>query len=292
MPHKARARFGLALMLFASLIDSTSGLFTRLIHADNFTTVAGRGFVATAVLLLILVISDPRGGIQRVFHIGWPGLAFAFTNAIGMILTILSMRHTAVANFFMIFATAPFVAGVLGWLILRERLDGATALAAIAGFIGITVMMWSGATSGGLLGDVFALCCTFTYSIIVLIVRGARKFDLVPVLVVTTFLSGLLVLPWADFASVTPADGFMLFLFGTIQIAFGNICIFAAVARISPAQSGLLGVFNAAFAPVWVLVFLGEVPPTATLIGGAIVLGSAIAHLSYSLARPVAVPAN
>jgi drug/metabolite transporter (DMT)-like permease len=52
----------------------------------------------------------------------------------------------------------------------------------------------------------------------------------------------------------------------------------------------LLGILNAGFAPMWVFLFLHEVPPPATLLGGAIILTAAIAHLVWTISasRPAA----
>lgn len=279
------AQTGLLLMLLGAAIDSTTGLFTRLIAADNFTVAAGRGFSASLCLFVALLLRERAGTFASFRRIRPTGWAFILLNGGGMVLTILSLRHTAVANFFMIFATAPFVAGVLGFLILREKLDLATALAAMAGFIGISVMMLGKATTEGLAGDLMAVVCVLLYALIVLIVRGDRGFEILPVLTLTTLFSGLLALPFADFRAVAMNDGLVLFLFGAFQIALGNLCIFAAASRIPPAQSGLLGVFNAGLAPLWVFAFLGEVPPAATLLGGGIIIAAAMAHLAYIL-RP------
>lgn len=278
------AQAGLMLLLLGSLLDSSSGLFTRLITADSFATAAGRGFAAFGFLLIIMAFRDGRATFGKLAGIGPYGWAFVALNGIGMVLNVLSLRYTAVANFFMIFATAPFAAGLLGWIVLKEKLDGPTIVAALAGFAGIAIMMLGGARSGGLIGDLMAIGCVFTYSCIVLIARRAPRFDLLPVITLTCLMSGLLSAPFADFTSVTLDDGLKLAAFGSIQLAIGNLCIFAAASRIPPAQSGLLGVFNAGFAPLWVFFALGEVPPEATLIGGALVMAAAIGHLIYTLA--------
>lgn len=278
------AQTGLLLLTIGAVIDSSSGLFTRLISADSFTVASGRSLSAFFCLIIALAIRD-RGRIwPSLTGIGKAGLAFVLLNASGMVMTILSLRHTSVANFFMISATAPFVAGLLGWLILKEKLDWATGLAAAAGFAGIAIMMTGKTTANGQIGDLLALACVLTYSAIVLLTRGAR-FDILPVIALTCLASGLMPLPFADFASLSLQDASTLFLFGAVQIAIGNLFIFAAASRVPPAQSGLLGVFNAALAPLWVFFALGDVPAQASLIGGGIVLAAAIAHLAYALAR-------
>ncbi len=286
MSRLSTAQLGLVLLVLGSMVDSTSGLFTRLLGTDGFTTASGRGFMAFAFLLVLLVLRDGWRGPIALVRIGPWGFAFVALNGIGMVMNILSLANTSVANFFMIFATAPFVAALAGRFFLGERLDLATLLAALAGFAGITVMMASGASSGGLVGDLLAVACLFCYSAIVLVVRRGGDIDMLPAIAVTVLASGLLALPFADFSAVAARDWPILAVFGAVQLAGGNLLIFAAVKRIPAAQSGLLGILNAAFAPSWVYMFLGEVPPPATLAGGAIILTAAVAHLAWSLSRP------
>jgi drug/metabolite transporter (DMT)-like permease len=186
----------------------------------------------------------------------------------------------------MIFATAPFVAAIGARALLGEKLDPATLLAALAGFIGIAVMMLAGARTGAFLGDVLAFVCVLAYSALVLLMRRHPGIDVLPTITLTVLASGLIALPLADFTALGPRDLTVLAVFGAVQLGIGNLLIFSAASRIPAAQSGLLGILNAGFAPLWVFLFLGEVPPPSTLLGGAIILGAAIAHLVYTLTRP------
>ena len=283
MSRPTLAHAGLLLLIAGAATDSTSGLFTRLLPTDGFTTASGRGFAAFGFLLLLLLLRDGRKAPRALIGIGAAGLIFVGLNALGMVMNILSLSLTSVANFFMIFATAPFVAALAAWALLGERLDRATLLAALAGFVGIGVMMFTGARSGALAGDLLAIGCVLTYSALVLVMRRNRGMDILPVIAVTVLASGLLALPFADFSAVTLRDAGVLVAFGSLQLAIGNLLIFSAASRIPAAQSGLLGILNAAFAPVWVFLFLGEVPPTATLVGGAIIVSAAVAHLLWSI---------
>jgi len=281
---------GLLLLLAGAAADSTSGLFTRLLTTDGFTTASGRGLAAFAFLFVLLAVRDGRGTLRALAGVGVWGAVLVALNSVGMVLNILSLSLTSVANFFMIFATAPFVAALGAWLLLGERVERATLLAAIAGFIGIAVMMFAGARSGAVLGDLLALVCVFLYAAVVLVLRRCQSVDILPTITLTVLASGLLALPLADFSMVQPQDIALLAVFGALQLAIGNLLIFTAATRIPAAQSGLLGILNAGFAPFWVFLFLQEVPPPATLLGGAIILGAAIAHLVWTISasRPAA----
>lgn len=274
---------GLGLLFAGAAVDSTSGLFTRILPVDAFTTASGRGFIACAFLLVILAIRERGRIIAPILGLGVWGAAFVLVNGSGMVLNILSLKLTAVANFFMIFATAPFIAAVLGRVLLKERLDIPTMLAAIAGFVGIAVMMLGGTSGGVNLGDVLALVVVLTYAAIVLIVRRAGNLDILPLCAVTACASGLFALPLADFSTMAPQDWGVLSALGIFQLAIGNLLIFSAVARIPAAQGGLLGILIAGFAPLWVFLVLGEVPPRATLMGGAIILSAAVLHLIWTI---------
>lgn len=280
-PNTVRA--GLLLLVVGAAIDSSSGLFTRLIGASGFTLTSGRGFFAFAVMLTLLAFRDGRGMFASLKSVGLAGLVLVLMNSLGMMLNIVALTYTSVANFFMIFAISPFAAAIAARIVLQEPLDTATLLAAVAGFFGIAVMMFSGASSGGLIGDLLALGCVASFSAIILLVRRMPKLDILPTACLTVLSSGLIALPFADFASVPHEDWPLMALFGTVQLAAGNLLIFYAMQRIPAAQSGLLGILNAAFAPLWVLAFLGEVPSTAALIGGAIILTSAAAHMAWTM---------
>ena len=239
---------------------------------------------------MVLAVRDGRGALRALAGVGVWGLVFIALNSVGMILNILSLSLTSVANFFMIFATAPFVAALAARLVLGERMDHATFLAACAGFVGIAVMMFAGARSGAVLGDLLALVCVFLYAAVVLVLRRCQTLDILPAITLTVLASGMLALPFADFSMVRPPDIALFAVFGAVQLAIGNLLIFTAASRIPAAQSGLLGILNAGFAPLWVFVFLAEVPPPATLAGGAVILTAAVAHLVWTLSasRPAA----
>lgn len=273
-----------------SAVDSTSGVLTRLTGADGFTTASARGFLAFVFLFALLAIRDKGRVWPAIRGLGWWGVLFATMNSGGMVLNVLSLKLTAVANFFMIFATAPFVAALLGWIVLKEKMDLATFLAALAGFVGIAIMV-SGSLTGINLGDVLALVVVLSYALNVLIVRKAPQIDVLPLICVTVLASGVIAWPFAQFGGLRLGDWGALVALGFLQLGLGNILIFTAVSKVTAAQAGLLGIMGAVFAPMWVFFVLGEVPPAATLIGGAVILTAAVLHFAWILTRRTAATA-
>src|SRR6185437_9058565 len=65
-----------------------------------------------------------RGNAMEGFRkLGLPGLGVAISFALSMGTFILALEKTAVANVLIFQAAAPFVAAVLGWIWLRERVS-------------------------------------------------------------------------------------------------------------------------------------------------------------------------
>ncbi len=277
---------GMMLLIAGAAVDSTSGLFTRLLQVDGFTTASGRGFFAFALLFCILLLRDRQRALASILGLGLWGALFVGLNASAMVMNVLSLKFTAVANFFMIFATAPFVAAVMARTFLGERLEFATLLASVAGFAGIAVMMLGSAQGGGMIGNLLAVAVVLSYGALVLMMRRTPDIDVLPLITMTVLASGLIAWPFSDFSKMQgSADWSVMAALGFIQLGLGNMLIYNAISRIPAAQAGLLGILIAAFAPLWVFIALREVPPVATLIGGAIILAAAALHLGWTLRR-------
>lgn len=111
------------------------------------------------------------------------------------------------------------------------------------------------------------------------------KIEVLPIVALTVLFSGLFAAPLRHSPACTPgldgADG------------AGGGAAWPRLASdlhrggpwVTAAEAGLLGILGAVFAPTWVLIGLGEVPPPATLAGGAVILAAALAHFLWTLRR-------
>ena len=67
-------------------------------------------------------------------------------------------------------------------------------------------------------------------------------------------------------------DLLMGFLLGVPQLTIGFICITIGTRTTRSVTVGLLMLTETLFAPLWVWMFLNEIPPTSVFIGGAIII--------------------
>ena len=127
-------------------------------------------------------------------------------------------------------------------------------------------------SSGTLFGNLIALTIPISFSILVMIVRKNSNLDLVPAIWFASIFSVLYSLIMIDAFSFSNNDILMGFLLGVPQLTFGFICITIGSRTTKSVTIGLLMLTETIFAPLWVWIFLNEIPPSSVFIGGTIII--------------------
>ncbi len=132
----ADRRTGLLLLLGATLAWSTSGLFARSIPLDTPTVMLWRGWAGAAGLIVLLFWMKGRAGLADFARLGRAGWSYAVFSGVGMFLFVGALKNTSIAHVAIIYATLPFVAAGLGWLLLRENPGVGALVAALVATMG------------------------------------------------------------------------------------------------------------------------------------------------------------
>jgi drug/metabolite transporter (DMT)-like permease len=268
---------GIILVSASAAVFAVTGVLTKSIHADPLTITCWRGFVGSILITLYVLWRRQRSGGQESLRLGWRGWLLAVEGALASIAFICAFKFTFVANVAIIYATAPFVTALLAFVLVGERFRPQTMIAAAVSLCGVAIMVWSGFGTGNLVGDFLALLMTIGSALYMIMVRAFRETPVVWAGAVSAFL--LFVLGWfvTDPLAVSPRDAVLLVTFGA-SFALSSI-LWTEGARLIPApESGLLGSAEVPFAILFAFLFLAEIPPAASMIGGAIVLCAVFAH--------------
>ena len=149
---------GVVLVLIAGAFWSSMGLGIRMIEQANVWQILFYRSIALATFLLCIITIRSRFRPLRAIRsaglagaIGGVGLVFAFAGG------IYAIQTTTVANAMFLFAAAPFLAAVAGWIILREQVRHATWVAMVFAIIGIAIMVINGFAAGKMTGNISAL---------------------------------------------------------------------------------------------------------------------------------------
>ncbi len=278
-------RIGLLLLLGASLAWSTSGLFARAIPHDTPTVILWRGWAGAAGLLVLLLVIQGRAGLADFTRLGRAGWAYALFSGLGMLLFVGALKATSIAHVAIIYATLPFVAAGLGWLLLRERPGGAAILAALVALAGSAVMVGLG-TDGAVTGDLMALGMVLAMAAIILIARARPQMPALAAGIVSAVWAPAICLPFASLEGVTGWTITLMFGFGLLNSTLGFALFVFGAQRVTPVETALMGALEVPITPLWVWLAFGETPSGPTILGGAMVLAAVLGHIWWSARRP------
>jgi drug/metabolite transporter (DMT)-like permease len=274
-------RLGLILVTGSAIAWSTAGFFTRLIHLDSWTMLVWRGLFGAIGTFLLIVMRERGASLRSFLTMGWPGLLFVSLSTLGMTSFITSLRFTTVAHVAIVYATVPFIAAALAWLVMRERPGLSAVIAGLGALAGVAVMVGF-SSEGSLTGDLLAFAMTVAMAAMMVLARHYRGIGVMQAACLASLLSSIVAIPFAGHLWVGGQDLFYLALFGIVNSAIG-IVLFTLGSRLLPAiETGLIGSLDAPLAPIWVWLAFAETPTAATVIGGLIVFAAVFAHVVVS----------
>jgi drug/metabolite transporter (DMT)-like permease len=276
----AQYRRGALLVAGAALAWSSAGLIARATSTDPWTTLFWRSVFASIFLVVYIALRDRRAAIDAFRQLGLPGLGIALSFGLSMLCFIVALKETAVANVLIFQAAAPFVAAVLAWLWLRERVSLRSGLAILATVAGIVVMVSDSVAKGRIWGDLLSALMGISFAVMIVLARRHRDVPMTAATCLATALTGLVSLPLASFV-LAPTDLALLALFGVGQMGLGLVMFTAGVRLLPAADAGLITVLEVVLAPLWVWLAYGEDPGIRAVLGGAIVLAAVVAHTIF-----------
>ena len=273
-------------VIIAGLLWSAGGPLIRLLEgASEWQFLFYRSIGLTTAMFLLIRIKSPntitqfkKAGIASV--IGGLFLSLAFVTF------VFSVTHTTIANALFIGpGAAPFIAGLLGWILLRERIDKTQWTAMTAAAIGILLMIQDGLSGDILFGNLTAFAAAVGFAGFTVSLRWGRNENMLP----TVFYAGLFTVFFSAFAAVFLNDGLSisrndLFIatgFGAFGLGFGMVLYVAGSYKMQAAELVLLSLLEIILGPIWAWMFFSELPTSLTMIGGAILL-SAILFQTFS----------
>ena len=272
-------RLGVALVSASALFWSLAGIFPRLIHADTPTMLLWRGLFGCLLMFGYMAFEARSGIFKRLARMDRYGVLYALIGAFAMQLFIASFRYTSVAHGAVIYAVVPFMAGALGWLILKEAPSKTAIASSLVALIGVGIMVGTGSGEGHISGDLMALSSTFAMASLMVLGRKYVSIDLLAAACLSTLISAMVSFPFSG-ALPSTVDLLWLAAFGMVNQAAGFICFSFGSRLLPPTETALIGALDAPLAPLWAWLLFSIVPVQATLIGGGIVFLAVLAHFT------------
>jgi len=237
-----------------------------------------RGSIIFLVLNIYLFLAEGLKFTKNYNKIGLSGLIGGVSLGIANISFILSITTTTAAVTMMMLATQPFVAAILAYVFLKEKISMTTFIAIVVAAGGIIFMSLDSKGEGSLFGLINGLLSSLGFAGFTVSLRWRRKtpkFTTVAIAGIFCAAVAILVLIFNDdniFISVKNSSLSALHGF----LVCSGLILFSIKSKDLPATDltllSLTEVLGGIFW-VWLPIFgINEVPTANTLIGGAIII--------------------
>jgi len=264
---------GYMLLLFGGFCLSWGGLIVRSFATLNpWEILFLRSSFFFLCISVFLILIYKKNAAKIIKNSGLPALLGGFVMSFSFIAFVFAMMNTSVANVVFIISTQTMFLAILGFFYLKEKVSLIGFISIFLAMSGITVMIGDSISSGTLFGNLVALTIPISFSILVMIIRKNPSLDLVPAIWYASVFSIIYSTVMVESFNFTNHDIFLGFLLGVPQLGFGFICITIGSRTTRSVTIGLLMLTETICAPLWVWLFLNEIPPLSVFIGGVIVI--------------------
>ena len=284
-----RRPVALALMVLAPVLWSMAGVLTRQIQsAGAFEMAFWRSSFAAAFVFCALLLLQGRGPGPALRAAGVPGLVSGAMWAVMFTVFIVALTLTTTANVLVMSSLGPLFTALLAFFFLREPIPARSWLAIVAASIGMASMFGAGFSAGEprhLAGMALALTIPIAGAVnLVTLRRSAAHLDLMPAVMLGALISAVVTLPWALPFHASARDLLVLATLGVFQLGVPCMLLVLVSRTLTAPEIALLALLEVVLGPLWAWLGAGEVPGTATLAGGAIVLAALAGNEFASLA--------
>ena len=277
---------GPLLVFLGAFCLSFGGLIVKSFEGANLWQILfWRQFFFSITVALYLLFTYKKNFFKSFYNSGIPGLIGGLILGIGFAAYIFSMYTTTVANTNFIITTETIFLAAFGYFLLKEKINLITFISIILGMSGVLIILGSSLSiqsSEQFLGNIVAFIMPISFAVLVIIIRKHPNVDMVPAQFTAGIFAAIIGFLIAGQLSISIHDLFLALLAGFFQIGFGFILITVGSQTTPAAIVGVLMLTESVFGPLWAWLFIKEVPPTAVLIGGAIIVFSILFQSFFS----------
>jgi drug/metabolite transporter, DME family len=289
---------GTLLVLGGATCWSLGGVLVRLTEGiDIWQIVFFRAIVILLVIGAWIWSLHGRASFAVVRRAGVPAVIAGVAAGLAGLAFVASLFYTSVAQAVLMMGVTPFFAALLGWWILREKVQGATWAGMLIALAGLAIMLAGGPGGGSFVGSILALYSTFAFACYSVLLRWGQKTEMV----VAQIWNALFLIAFGGIVLLLPTplrdtSGFdalvigwhnvpIIVFMGAVQLSLGMILFTRGSRTVPAAQLTLLVLLEPTLGPLWAWLIVAEVPVPATLVGGGVILVAVAVQVLLSSRR-------
>jgi drug/metabolite transporter (DMT)-like permease len=275
---KSKQNQAIIYMVLCATLWSTAGIFIKVIPW-NPLVIAGLRSLISALVFLVYMRSIKSGFVINKYSI-LSGIFLSGT----FIFFIAANKLTTSANAIVLQYTAPMFIIILSALIFKQKFRFGDIVAVVVTTLGISMLFLDRLSSGNMLGNIVAIIAgLFFASMFITTSRADEKSRMSGILLGHLFTAAIgipfiLIYP----TPISTISIVSILMLGIFQLGIPYILYGLAIKHCSPLACSLISAIEPLLNPLWVFIFIGEMPGFYAMIGGAVVISSVVAWCVWS----------
>ena len=275
-----------SLMAFVAVMFITpDSLFIRLSNVETWSLVFYRGIIPFVLVFIGMLLIYRLKFFNLLRSNGYYGFAYVLTFSVTNIAFVVSIQNTNVANTLIMIATAPMLSAILGSFFLKENPDKKTWVAIFITFFAALYIFYDSIKLGNFFGDILGFVAAMGLAVGAVIIRSAKKLNLVPSAVVGKLIIALFAMLFVKDYSLNNNDIYIVPLMCVMCVAIPFVLVTMAPRFITAAEVNLFFLLETIIGPIWVWLIIKEQPTPETIVGGAIIVLTIATHSFLKLKK-------
>ena len=257
-------------MVIAALLWSTAGVFLKMIDWHPLVTSSFRSAIAAMILWAFL-----RKEKLYYLQIDCHTLLAGFCLGITTVLFVIANKITTAANAIMLQSVSPIFVLIFNAARTKTRPLTSDLWAVSMVLFGVFLFFLSDLAFGNILGNLSALLSGVLFAGAYVCTADASNLHAaMSGVLLGHLLSAVIGLPFLLMTPIlfTPSSVVAILFLGIFQLGISYVLFSYAVQTCGSLAVSLLSMLEPICSPIWVALFVGEIPGSLALLGGMLVL--------------------
>ena len=276
---------GLALTSLGVFIMSLESLFIKFTTISPFLFSFYIGIFMFISMFVTFVFNKKEVIKETLINVTPILFLCAFLMGASNIFFITAIKTTSVANVVIIFSTAALFSALFAYLFFKEKITKNIIIASIFIFIGLFIIFNDHLEIGSFEGNIYALLCTALFATSFVLLSRYKDMDRILLTALSGLSLSIIAFFFCDELEIDFKTLFIVMTMGLLISPISRVLLGNGAKYISASEVSLLMIIETIMAPIWVWIFLDEVPSSYTFIGGSIIVVTLIANSLYTLKK-------
>lgn len=254
------------LLCMTALLWSTGGVLVKWITWEPMAIAGMRSAFAACVLQ----VAYRRGCLD--FSVAQ--IAAAVFYAINVILFVLSNKLTTAANAIVLQYMAPVYVAIFSGYVLGERVRRLEWVFILAAFGGVCLFFLDGLSVEGFRGNILAIIGGVAFAFYIIFMRKQKRGNPLGSVLLGNIITVLVAMPFMRGLSFSDVNWTGLILLGVFQLGLSHVLYARAIKKVTAIKSAMIPMAEPVLNPLWVFLFLGEMPGKWAFCGGVVVIAA------------------